>query len=150
MIKKNFFIPILAIAMISAAVMSSQDVFAHNDGTDSLPCTGKAAGSGVTLFRNDVAFTGDVFDGETITAKFQLFTGGVDPCAFDGGDGGEFTGEISLRNPQGTFQVVQASYGCVGGTTNTDDQIGGLDCAGSQEQFFSTALTYVVDCKDIP
>jgi len=146
MIKKNFFIPILAIAMIASMTMTSQDAFAHNDPSNP-DCTANSAGTGITLLRAGSAFAGPVVHGETITAQVNLDVSGANPCAFDGGDE---TDAIAIQLPdESSATTVNTTFGCIGGTNNTDDNIGAADCASSPIFFDSATRNYVVDCNDV-
>ena len=145
--KKTTFLmtSILTIALISAALTGAQPAFAHNDPNN--PCVDNSAGTGISLFRGATAFAGPVLDGETITARVTLTQSGANPCAFDGGDE---TNAIGLQLPdEVALTTVNTSFGCIGGTNNTDDLIGAADCAASPIGFNSTTRDYVVDCDDV-
>jgi len=151
MIKNNIFIPILAIAMISTVLMTSQDAFAHNDPND--PCNSVAASSGITVFNATGDPVGAVIDGQSVTSSQDL---GVTPntatlfrCAFDGGTLGGFVGTINMTNPDGTeINVNTADIPCLGGTTNTGDLVLPVDCGTPLTTFTSNAAAYDVDCDD--
>ena len=147
MISNNFFIPILALAIFSSAgLITSQDAFGHVDPNG---CTGNNASGGVTLFRGATAFGGGVIQGETITAKMEVFTGGTAPCAFAGGGTQDIGKPLEIQNPGGAFQDVDASYPCVGGDDDGGDQIGDVDCGDDLASHFSSGQDYVVDCNDV-
>ena len=86
MIKKNFFIPILTIAIIGTALMIPQDAFAHNDPND--PCNSVGADTNMVV-RSGGVITIAVNQGEALTSEQNLApsaaTIGILPCAFDGG-----------------------------------------------------------------
>ena len=153
MIKNNFFIPLMTIMLIGAALtLSSPNAFAHNDPND--PCNGVGAGTLIQV-KQDGSTVTSATHGSTVQTAQTLFElpvlGDTIPCAFDGGTiaSPSFTGSIVIGNPDGTTAAVNTGdIPCVGGTDNTGDLLLPEDCAAALASFVSNARDYVVDCND--
>ena len=136
---------IIAITLLGVSYTGVQTAFAHKDPDG---CTINGASTTVTLLRNGLPAGSSVINGETIEMQITIDKGGgADHCAVDGSNGVETGLGTNATLPDNT--LLQLDFGCVGGTSNVNDNIGPADCAGSPTTKSFIGLNYTVDCADV-